>query len=132
MGLTVLLDALTAEGIKLRSAYESGGPSPPIDPLIQVVKAICHTLASVESNSIASAIQDLQSSQSTLTSLERLTDSVLQLVDTYCQAFDTDFGTCVGPQRPTSASLQDITTKGQNLRVCIQSAHRLPNAWKTR
>ena len=57
MGLTVLLDAFTAEAIKLRSAYEANGPTPPLDPLIQVVKAICHTLASVESNSIASAIQ---------------------------------------------------------------------------
>ncbi|XP_041472196.1 phosphatidylinositol 4-phosphate 3-kinase C2 domain-containing subunit beta-like [Lytechinus variegatus] len=135
MGINVLMDAFTTESEKLKKAVEAKVHQPYVGPLVQTVKAICATLASVESNSVTMAVKILQTGHSPLLALERLTDAVLQLVDIYCQAFDTDLGPELSPgvasKRGTiEAGLEDITTLGQCLRVKIASAHRLPLQWK--
>ncbi|XP_022083711.1 phosphatidylinositol 4-phosphate 3-kinase C2 domain-containing subunit beta-like isoform X2 [Acanthaster planci] len=120
-GLDVLLSAFTLEGDKLMAAVKSGA-QPKVKPLIQTVKAICFTLATVEPNEISTAIHELQKSSDPEAAYEKLTAAVLHLVDMYCTAFDTDFRT--GTDN-TDEAVQDITVKGHNLRVCIASAHRL-------
>ncbi|XP_071493247.1 phosphatidylinositol 4-phosphate 3-kinase C2 domain-containing subunit beta-like [Diadema antillarum] len=135
MGINVLMDAFTTESEKLKKAVQAKVHQPYVGPLVQTVKAICATLASVESNSVTMAVKILQTGHSPLLALERLTDAVLQLVDIYCQAFDTDIGPELTPgvastRGTIEAGLEDITTMGQSLRVKIASAHRLPLAWK--
>ncbi|XP_030844663.1 phosphatidylinositol 4-phosphate 3-kinase C2 domain-containing subunit beta [Strongylocentrotus purpuratus] len=136
MGINVLMDAFTTESEKLKKAVEAKSHQPYVGPLVQTVKAICATLAKVESNSVTMAVKILQTGHSPLLALERLTDAVLQLVDIYCQAFDTDLGPELSPGVASSkmgtieAGLEDITTMGQCLRVKIASAHRLPLQWK--
>ncbi|XP_038054039.1 phosphatidylinositol 4-phosphate 3-kinase C2 domain-containing subunit beta-like isoform X2 [Patiria miniata] len=122
-GLDVLLSAFTVEGDKIKAAVKSG-TQPKTGPLIQTVKAICFTLATVEPNEISTAIRELQKSSDPEAVFEKITAAVLQLVDMYCTAFDTDFrkGT-----DDSEESVQDITVKGHNLRVCVASAHRIPN-----
>lgn len=102
-----------------------------IEPLVQSVKAICTTLAKVETNSISQAIQKLEVNI-TKSAVEGLTKAVLEFIDSYCQAFDTDFNKLQNDRKPAKDGVKDITTRGQRLSVRLDSAHRLPRAWKTR
>ncbi|XP_071809737.1 phosphatidylinositol 4-phosphate 3-kinase C2 domain-containing subunit beta-like isoform X3 [Asterias amurensis] len=123
-GLDVLLHAFTVEGDKLKAAVKSGA-QPKTGPLIQTVKAICFTLASIEPNEISTAIREFQTASTDHEAVfEKLSTAVLRLVDLYCASFDTDFRTGTDD---TGDPPQDITVKGHNLRVCVASAHRLPN-----
>ncbi|KAJ8024046.1 Phosphatidylinositol 4-phosphate 3-kinase C2 domain-containing subunit beta [Holothuria leucospilota] len=129
-GLDVLIDNFTSESDKVFVALNAQH-NVIVEPLIQSVKVICTTLAKVETNAITQAIHRLEANI-TKSAVEALTKAVFELVDSYCQAFDTDFNKLTAEgQRPPKNGVKDISTKGKRLSVRLDSAHRLPRTWKS-
>ncbi|PIK56433.1 hypothetical protein BSL78_06677 [Apostichopus japonicus] len=128
-GLDVLIDNFTSQSDKVFVALNAQHEVL-IEPLVQSVKAICTTLAKVETNSISQAIQKLEVNI-TKTAVEGLTKAVFEFIDSYCQAFDTDFNKLQNDRKPAKDGVKDITTRGKRLSVRLDSVHRLPRAWKT-
>ena len=145
-GLSVLMEAFSLEMAKLfRETAKDNGSSLEFSPIIQSVKAICMTLASIETAKVIEAVEHLKNLQSNPTksgspvvsqpdveemreALPKLSEAVLQLVEMYCDAFDTDY-TAAKPNRPGLSGSVEITAMTDNFRVNVNFAHRLPPTW---
>lgn len=145
-GLTVLMEAFSDELTKvLQETTNLVAPRFEPSRIIQSVKAICAMLACIETSEIHSAVDALNElyqqkdapdsqpkapdSDSIDPLLTRLNDSVLMLVEMYCEAFDTDF-TASKINRPGLSGTVEVTAMTENLRIRIASAHRLRLEWK--
>ena len=145
-GLSVLMEAFDDELIKLLE--ETTDPEKPrFEPsrVIQSVKAICATLATLETQDVIASVaklKDLQTSdecyhvhgrkvpyQEELNSaLSKLSSAVLFLIEMYCDAFDTDF-IPMGIDRPKLGGSIEVTAMSDNVRIHVAFAHRLPLQW---
>lgn len=144
-GLTVLMEAFSDEVTKvLQETTNLVAPRFEPSRIIQSVKAICAMLASIETSEIHSAVDALNElyqqkdtpdgrpmapdSDTVDQILTRLNDSVLMLVEMYCEAFDTDFAASK-IHRPGLFGTVEVTSMTENLRLRIASAHRIPLEW---
>lgn len=151
-GLLLLMEALNDEVTRLLEEV-TDERNPHFEPsrVIQAVKAMCASLATVETKGINKAVENLrnlqhQSERETTggsppqiyiclnidevkKALTELTDSAILLIEMYCDAFDTDF-TASRVERPGLSGSVEVTAMTDQLRVHIASAHRLPLYWK--
>ncbi|XP_077994374.1 phosphatidylinositol 4-phosphate 3-kinase C2 domain-containing subunit beta-like [Glandiceps talaboti] len=130
-GMTVLLEAFRKECDKLKDS--ASDPSMAITPnkVIQTVKAMCATLATVETNDITRMTGELKSASYLQVNgtIRNLTVAVHSLIDMYCKAFDTGH-TALSVKEPRPP--QPVTTLHDELSVRIASVHRLPLQWKSK
>ena len=152
-GLSLLMEALNVEVARLLEEM-TRMRNPRYEPsrVIQAVKALCASLATIETKSINEAAHSLrglqqqpESGQVTTGSpvqsavipdvdkvkqaLTELTGSAILLIEMYCDAFDTDF-TASRVERPGLSGSIEVTAMTDRLRVHVASAHRLPLYWK--
>ncbi|EDO45977.1 predicted protein [Nematostella vectensis] len=141
-GLTVLVESFTEETSRLlQEATSLVNPKFEPSPIIQLTKAICSTLASIETADIHVAVDALNlfhevnknSAVLNVTILKNLlsnlTDSVFLLIEMYCDAFDTEFASSQ-ISRPGLSGTLDVSSMTDKLKVHISSAHRIPLYWK--
>lgn len=142
-GVTVLLEAFNDELVRLVEATTSTSDRR-FEPsrVIQAVKAICATLASLETEEVINSVQMLKNLQndippgrmipdqaSVYDALLKLQEAVLLLVEMYCDAFDTAF-VPTRADRPKLAGSIEVTAMTDNLRIHVAFANRLPLSWK--
>ncbi|XP_070562260.1 phosphatidylinositol 4-phosphate 3-kinase C2 domain-containing subunit beta-like isoform X3 [Ptychodera flava] len=129
-GMTVLLDAFYSECKKLSDSLSDTSVRAHPNKVIQTVKAICATLATVETNDITRITEELKSATSLKLNdaVKNLTRAVQQLTEMYCKAFDTGH---VHLSKAAS-SPKPITSMTENLDIRIASVHRLPLQWKSK
>ncbi|XP_017305827.2 phosphatidylinositol 4-phosphate 3-kinase C2 domain-containing subunit beta [Ictalurus punctatus] len=117
-----------------------------VERLVQSVKALCSSLAAVETPDITSALNQLpacpcrlqprvQKDVSVLTKrenrekiVERLTAAILDLVELYCSTFNANFHTAPHSSRAT-APIQEAGMVTNVLSFNIYAAHRVPITW---
>ncbi|XP_018614153.1 phosphatidylinositol 4-phosphate 3-kinase C2 domain-containing subunit beta isoform X2 [Scleropages formosus] len=117
-----------------------------VERLVQSVKALCSSLAAVETPEITTALNQLpacpcrlqphvQKDVSVLALrenrekvVERLTASILDLVELYCSTFNANFHTVPQNNRPT-APMQEAGLVVNVLSFNIYAAHRIPITW---
>ncbi|XP_076860099.1 phosphatidylinositol 4-phosphate 3-kinase C2 domain-containing subunit beta isoform X2 [Brachyhypopomus gauderio] len=117
-----------------------------VERLVQSVKALCSSLAAVETPDITSALNQLPacpcrlqpSVQKDATVLarrenrekivERLTAAILDLVELYCSTFNANFHTAL-PSRPRAVPVQEAGMVTNVLSFTIYAAHRVPITW---
>uniref|UniRef100_W5N2P3 Phosphatidylinositol-4-phosphate 3-kinase catalytic subunit type 2 beta n=1 Tax=Lepisosteus oculatus TaxID=7918 RepID=W5N2P3_LEPOC len=117
-----------------------------VERLVQSVKALCSSLAAVETPDITSALNLLPACpcrlqprvQKDMTVLvkreyrervvESLTASVLDLVELYCSTFNANFHTTLQSSRPT-APVQEAGHVTSLLSFSVYAAHRVPISW---
>lgn len=141
-GLTLLLEAFTDELVKLVEEM-SNQSNPRFEPsrVIQSVKAICATLASLETEQVISSVKILKDLKNAVVServlpdksfvynaLSKLQSAVLLLIEMYCDAFDTTF-VPTRVDRPKLAGSIEVTAMTDNFRVHVAFANRLPLHW---
>ena len=141
-GLTVLLEAFNDELVKLKEET-TNQINPRFEPsrVIQSVKAICATLASLETKQVINSVQNLRGLQSAhapgrevpdeavfYDAVKKLQAAVLLLIETYCDAFDTDF-VPTRAERPKLAGSVEVTAMTDNFGVHVAFANRLPLHW---
>ncbi|XP_048466523.1 phosphatidylinositol 4-phosphate 3-kinase C2 domain-containing subunit beta-like [Rhincodon typus] len=114
--------------------------------LVEAVKAICYMLSSVETKEITNAIQQLQlvalrqqetsvhtvqlqnQQGSLVRAVNELTAAVSQLVNIYCDNFNTDYQVAhVGAIETVSAVKAHLSTTPLNFN--IYAVHGIPSAW---
>lgn len=141
-GLKVLLEAFNVELVKLvEGTTNESVPRFEPSPVIQAVKAICATLASLETVDVINSVQMLKTLQSSIPpermvpdrslvygALSKLQEAVLLLTEMYCDAFATSF-VPTRVDRPKLAGSIDVTAMTDNLRIHIAFANRLPLLW---
>ncbi|KAI1890648.1 hypothetical protein AGOR_G00155820 [Albula goreensis] len=117
-----------------------------VERLVQSVKALCSSLAAVETPDITSALNQLpacpcrlqprvQKDVSVLANrenrekiVERLTASILDLVELYCSTFNANFHTTPQSSRP-AAPTQEAGLVTNVLSFSVYAAHRIPITW---
>ncbi|XP_017550179.1 phosphatidylinositol 4-phosphate 3-kinase C2 domain-containing subunit beta [Pygocentrus nattereri] len=117
-----------------------------VERLVQSVKALCSSLAAVETPDITAALNQLpacpcrlqprvQKDVSVLAKretrekiVERLTAAILELVELYCSTFNANFHTVPPSSRPT-APIQEAGMVTNVLSFSIYAAHRIPITW---
>ncbi|KAL2090880.1 hypothetical protein ACEWY4_013143 [Coilia grayii] len=117
-----------------------------VERLVQSVKALCSSLASVETPDVTSALNQLPACpcrlqprvQKDVTVLakrenrekvvEKLTSAILDLVELYCSTFNANFHTAPHSHRPT-APIQEAGMVTNVLSFSVYSAHRIPITW---
>ncbi|XP_048878398.1 phosphatidylinositol 4-phosphate 3-kinase C2 domain-containing subunit beta isoform X2 [Brienomyrus brachyistius] len=117
-----------------------------VERLVQSVKALCSSLASIETPDITAALSQLPACPcrlqprvlkdiSVLASqenrekvVEKLTSSILELVELYCSTFNANFHTTPQSYRP-SAPLQEAGFVTSVLSFSVYAAHRIPITW---
>ncbi|XP_041091942.1 phosphatidylinositol 4-phosphate 3-kinase C2 domain-containing subunit beta-like isoform X2 [Polyodon spathula] len=142
--LTLLLDTFHTEGECFLLA-EADFP-PRVERLVQSVKALCNSLAAVETPDITNALSLLPACPCRLQPrvlknvavlaqranrervVESLTASILDLVQLYCATFNANFYTAVQSSRLT-APTQEAGLISSPLSFNIYAAHRIPITW---
>ncbi|KAK1152176.1 phosphatidylinositol 4-phosphate 3-kinase C2 domain-containing subunit beta-like [Acipenser oxyrinchus oxyrinchus] len=142
--LTLLLDTFHTEGECFLLA-EADFP-PLVERLVQSVKALCNSLAAVETPDITNALSLLPACPCRLQPrvqkdvavlaqranrervVESLTASILDLVQLYCATFNANFYTAVQSSRLT-APTQEAGLISSPLSFNIYAAHRIPITW---
>uniref|UniRef100_A0A8C4ZYB7 Phosphatidylinositol-4-phosphate 3-kinase catalytic subunit type 2 beta n=1 Tax=Gadus morhua TaxID=8049 RepID=A0A8C4ZYB7_GADMO len=117
-----------------------------VERLVQSVKALCSTLASVESADLTSALSQLPACPCRLQPkvqkdisvlavkgnrekvVERLTVAILDQVELYCSTFNANFHTAPPSSRST-APIQEAGVVNNVLSFSVYSAHRVPITW---
>ncbi|XP_041744413.2 phosphatidylinositol 4-phosphate 3-kinase C2 domain-containing subunit beta-like [Coregonus clupeaformis] len=117
-----------------------------VERLVQSVKALCSSLAAVETPDITSALNQLpacpcrlqprvQKDPSVLAIkenrekvVEKLTAAILDLVELYCSTFNANFHTTVQSNRHT-APTQEAGLVTNVLSFSVYAAHRIPITW---
>ncbi|KAI4894971.1 hypothetical protein NFI96_028733, partial [Prochilodus magdalenae] len=117
-----------------------------VERLVQSVKALCSSLAAVETPDITSALNQLpacpcrlqprvQKDVSVLAKretrekvVESLTAAILELVELYCSTFNANFHTVPPSSRPT-APIQEAGMVTNVLSFSVYAAHRIPITW---
>uniref|UniRef100_A0A8C8HNL4 Phosphatidylinositol-4-phosphate 3-kinase n=1 Tax=Oncorhynchus tshawytscha TaxID=74940 RepID=A0A8C8HNL4_ONCTS len=117
-----------------------------VERLVQSVKALCSSLAAVETPDITSALNQLpacpcrlqprvQKDPSLLAIkenrekvVEKLTAAILDLVELYCSTFNANFHTTVQSNRHTSPT-QEAGLVTNVLSFSVYAAHRIPITW---
>uniref|UniRef100_A0A674DIB2 Phosphatidylinositol-4-phosphate 3-kinase catalytic subunit type 2 beta n=1 Tax=Salmo trutta TaxID=8032 RepID=A0A674DIB2_SALTR len=117
-----------------------------VERLVQSVKALCSSLAAVETPDITSALNQLpacpcrlqprvQKDPSLLAIkenrekvVEKLTAAILDLVELYCSTFNANFHTTVQSNRHT-APTQEAGLITNVLSFSVYAAHRIPITW---
>ncbi|CAL8340783.1 unnamed protein product [Lota lota] len=117
-----------------------------VERLVQSVKALCSTLASVETADLTSALSQLpacpcrlqpkvQKDVSVLAVranrekvVEKLTVAILDQVELYCSTFNANFHTVPQSSRCT-APIQEAGVVNNVLSFSVYSAHRVPITW---
>uniref|UniRef100_A0A4W5NKD1 Phosphatidylinositol-4-phosphate 3-kinase catalytic subunit type 2 beta n=1 Tax=Hucho hucho TaxID=62062 RepID=A0A4W5NKD1_9TELE len=117
-----------------------------VERLVQSVKALCSSLAAVETPDITSALNQLpacpcrlqprvQKDSSVLAIrenrekvVEKLTVAILDLVELYCSTFNANFHTTVQSNRHT-APTQEAGLVTNVLSFSVYAAHRIPITW---
>ncbi|XP_072571944.1 phosphatidylinositol 4-phosphate 3-kinase C2 domain-containing subunit beta isoform X3 [Paramormyrops kingsleyae] len=117
-----------------------------VERLVQSVKALCSSLASIETSDITAALSQLPACPcrlqprvlkdiSVLASqenrekvVEKLTSSILELVELYCSTFNANFHTTPQSYRP-SVPLQEAGFVTSVLSFSVYAAHRIPITW---
>uniref|UniRef100_A0A8C5FMK8 Phosphatidylinositol-4-phosphate 3-kinase catalytic subunit type 2 beta n=1 Tax=Gadus morhua TaxID=8049 RepID=A0A8C5FMK8_GADMO len=109
-----------------------------VERLVQSVKALCSTLASVESADLTSALSQLPACPCRLQPkvqkvepagvLNRLTVAILDQVELYCSTFNANFHTAPPSSRST-APIQEAGVVNNVLSFSVYSAHRVPITW---
>ncbi|XP_061075129.1 phosphatidylinositol 4-phosphate 3-kinase C2 domain-containing subunit beta [Conger conger] len=117
-----------------------------VERLVQSVKALCSSLAAVETPDVTSALSLLpacpcrlqprvQKDASLLINreyrenvVEKLTASILDLVELYCSTFNANFHTTPQSSR-TSAPTQEAGLVTNVLSFSVYAAHRVPITW---
>ncbi|MFT7814039.1 phosphatidylinositol 4-phosphate 3-kinase C2 domain-containing subunit beta isoform X2 [Arapaima gigas] len=117
-----------------------------VERLVQSVKALCSSLAAVETPDITAALNQLpacpcrlqphvQKDVSVLALrenrekvVERLTASILDLVELYCSTFNANFHTVPQNNRPI-APMQEAGLVINVLSFNVYAAHRIPITW---
>ncbi|XP_062842305.1 phosphatidylinositol 4-phosphate 3-kinase C2 domain-containing subunit beta [Trichomycterus rosablanca] len=143
--LTLLLDTFHNEA----ESFVSSEAELPlhVERLVQSVKALCSTLAAVETPDVSSALNQLpacpcrpqpkvQKDASVLVVkrenrekiVEKLTAAILDLVELYCSTFNANFHTAPPSSRPT-APIQEAGMVNSLLAFNVYAAHRIPITW---
>uniref|UniRef100_A0A4W4GEC9 Phosphatidylinositol-4-phosphate 3-kinase n=1 Tax=Electrophorus electricus TaxID=8005 RepID=A0A4W4GEC9_ELEEL len=117
-----------------------------VERLVQSVKALCSSLAAVETPDITLALNQLPACpcrlqprvQKDVTVLarrenrekivERLTAAILDLVELYCSTFNANFHTAL-PSRPRTVPIQEAGMVTNVLSFSVYAAHRVPITW---
>uniref|UniRef100_A0AAY4DZX8 Phosphatidylinositol-4-phosphate 3-kinase n=1 Tax=Denticeps clupeoides TaxID=299321 RepID=A0AAY4DZX8_9TELE len=116
-----------------------------VERLVQSVKALCSSLAAVETPDITAALSQLPACPCrlqprvlkvrTFTALclwkkvvEKLTSAILDLVELYCSTFNANFHTAPQNHRPT-APIQEAGMVTNVLSFNVYAAHRIPITW---
>ncbi|KAM3877697.1 phosphatidylinositol 4-phosphate 3-kinase C2 domain-containing subunit beta [Diretmus argenteus] len=117
-----------------------------VERLVQSVKALCNSLAAVETPDVTSALNQLpacpcrlqpkvQKDASVLAVrenrekvVEKLTAAILDLVELYCSTFNANFHTVPQSHRCT-APIQEAGLVTNVLSFSIYAAHRIPITW---
>uniref|UniRef100_A0A8B9LLC0 Phosphatidylinositol-4-phosphate 3-kinase, catalytic subunit type 2 beta n=1 Tax=Astyanax mexicanus TaxID=7994 RepID=A0A8B9LLC0_ASTMX len=109
-----------------------------VERLVQSVKALCSSLAAVETPEITSALNQLPACPCRLQPrvqkvrykniVERLTAAILDLVELYCSTFNANFHTVPPSSRPT-APIQEAGMVTNVLSFSVHAAHRIPITW---
>ncbi|KAA0707732.1 Phosphatidylinositol 4-phosphate 3-kinase C2 domain-containing subunit beta [Triplophysa tibetana] len=117
-----------------------------VERLVQSVKALCSTLAAVETPDITAALNQLpacpcrlqpkvQKDVSVLAKkenrekiVEKLTAAILDLVELYCSTFNANFHTMPQSSR-TLAPIQEAGMVTNVLSFSVYAAHRVPITW---
>ncbi|KAM4587449.1 phosphatidylinositol 4-phosphate 3-kinase C2 domain-containing subunit beta [Odontesthes bonariensis] len=142
--LTLLLDTFhnEAESFLLSEAELSLH----VERLVQSVKALCSSLAAVETPDVTSALSQLPACPCRLQPkvlkdasvlvvrenrervVERLTAAILDLVELYCSTFNANFHTT--PQNQSfTAPVQEAGLVNNVLSFNVYAAHRIPITW---
>nr|XP_006811760.1 PREDICTED: phosphatidylinositol 4-phosphate 3-kinase C2 domain-containing subunit beta-like [Saccoglossus kowalevskii] len=129
-GLVVLLEAFNSEVKKVREHVRDPSIQAHPNKVIQTVKAICATLATVEPNNITRVYEELKSTTSLHigSTLNNLTAAVQNLMDMYCKAFDTGHTLHTKVEDLLKLPVTDIHDE---FHIKIASVHRLPLRWKS-
>ncbi|XP_062402307.1 phosphatidylinositol 4-phosphate 3-kinase C2 domain-containing subunit beta [Sardina pilchardus] len=142
--LTLLLDTFHNEA----ESFISSEVEIPlhVERLVQSVKALCSSLASVETPDVTSALNQMPACpcrlqprvQKDVTVLarrenrekvvEKLTSAILDLVELYCSTFNANFHTAPHSYRPT-APIQEAGMVTNVLSFSVYGAHRIPITW---
>ncbi|XP_028432036.1 LOW QUALITY PROTEIN: phosphatidylinositol 4-phosphate 3-kinase C2 domain-containing subunit beta [Perca flavescens] len=142
--LTLLLDTFHNEAESfLLSEVEL---SLHVERLVQSVKALCSSLAAVETPDVTAALSQLPACPCRLQPkvlkdasvlavrenrekvVEKLTAAILDLVDLYCSTFNANFQP-LAPSRGSTAPLQEAGTVTNVLSFNVHAAHRIPITW---
>uniref|UniRef100_A0A8D0D8X9 Phosphatidylinositol-4-phosphate 3-kinase catalytic subunit type 2 beta n=1 Tax=Sander lucioperca TaxID=283035 RepID=A0A8D0D8X9_SANLU len=142
--LTLLLDTFHNEAESfLLSEVEL---SLHVERLVQSVKALCSSLAAVETPEVTAALSQLPACPCRLQPkvlkdasvlavrenrekvVEKLTAAILDLVDLYCSTFNANFQP-LAPSRGSTAPLQEAGTVNNVLSFNVHAAHRIPITW---
>ncbi|KAG2468265.1 phosphatidylinositol 4-phosphate 3-kinase C2 domain-containing subunit beta [Polypterus senegalus] len=145
--MILLLDTFHTEGESFLLAQHSDFGHR-VERLVQSVKALCSTLASVETPDITEALSLLPACPCRLQPrvlkdvavmdqieyrervVETLTASILDLVELYCCTFKANFHTAMqGNQRV--APTQEVLHIDSPLSFNVYAAHRIPITWAT-
>uniref|UniRef100_A0A3Q4MG79 Phosphatidylinositol-4-phosphate 3-kinase, catalytic subunit type 2 beta n=1 Tax=Neolamprologus brichardi TaxID=32507 RepID=A0A3Q4MG79_NEOBR len=103
-----------------------------VERLVQSVKALCSSLAAVETPDVTSALNQLPACpcrlQPKVLKVEKLTAAILDLVELYCSTFNANFHTT--PQSHCcTAPIQEAGLITNVLSFNIYAAHRIPITW---
>ncbi|XP_067102531.1 phosphatidylinositol 4-phosphate 3-kinase C2 domain-containing subunit beta [Osmerus mordax] len=142
--LTLLLDTFHNEA---ESFLLSEGELPlHVERLVQSVKALCSSLAAVETPDITAALNQLPACPCRLhprvlkdvsvlarrenrdSVVEKLTAAILDLVDLYCSTFNANFHPAPQGRRPATPS-QEAGLVTNVLSFSVYAAHRVPITW---
>ncbi|XP_077357969.1 phosphatidylinositol 4-phosphate 3-kinase C2 domain-containing subunit beta isoform X3 [Festucalex cinctus] len=142
--LTLLLDTFhnEAESFVLSEADVAAR----VERLVQSVKALCSSLAAVETPDVTAALDRLPACpcrpqtkglkdalalsvrENREKVVERLTAAILDLVDLYCATFNANFHT-VPHNRTSAAPVQEAGRTPAVLSFSVYAAHRVPVTW---
>uniref|UniRef100_A0A8C2CN00 Phosphatidylinositol-4-phosphate 3-kinase, catalytic subunit type 2 beta n=1 Tax=Cyprinus carpio TaxID=7962 RepID=A0A8C2CN00_CYPCA len=117
-----------------------------VERLVQSVKALCSSLAAVETPDITAALNQLPACpcrlqpkvqkdvsvlakrENRVTIVEKLTAAILDLVELYCSTFNANFHTMPHSSRST-APIQEAGMVTNVLSFSVYAAHRIPITW---
>ncbi|KAK1901573.1 Phosphatidylinositol 4-phosphate 3-kinase C2 domain containing subunit beta [Dissostichus eleginoides] len=117
-----------------------------VERLVQSVKALCSSLASVETPDVTAALSQLPACPCRLQPrvlkdasvlavrenrekvVEKLTAAILDLVELYCNTFNANFQP-LASNRGCSAPLQEAGLVNNVLAFNVHAAHRIPITW---
>ncbi|KAF3855543.1 hypothetical protein F7725_016266 [Dissostichus mawsoni] len=120
-----------------------------VERLVQSVKALCSSLASVETPDVTAALSQLPACPCRLQPrvlkdasvlavrenrekvVEKLTAAILDLVELYCNTFNANFQP-LASNRGCSAPLQEAGLVNNVLAFNVHAAHRIPITWAAR
>ncbi|CAB1315315.1 unnamed protein product [Coregonus sp. 'balchen'] len=106
-----------------------------VERLVQSLKALCSSLAAVETPDITSALNQLpacpcrlQPRDSSVLAIRENRAAILDLVELYCSTFNANFHTTVQSNRHT-APTQEAGLVTNVLSFSVYAAHRIPIIW---